>query len=260
MARQIGDRVTQRGKLPIENGEDARLGWMQDDIVEPVVAVDESHLISRQMIWKPCRKGFHRRNALGGHLAIVARPAGDLAGQVALWPSVVGKAQARGIECVQPRQRSVQAVVYGGTLGGVEARQAEVPEQPAIHEAHDIEGAANHGAVRAQVQSVGNRHTAAPQGAQDPILAVDGVPSMFGHAARAPTQDVAAIGRLEQIGGVGLPPSELADSSQLPESVEAVAQVGVERGSVDVALAHACGTRKPGGSHGFLHEAPFLRS
>src|SRR6185312_5197825 len=48
MVREIRERVAQRRELPVEHGDDAGLGGVEDEVVEAVVAVDDARLLARR--------------------------------------------------------------------------------------------------------------------------------------------------------------------------------------------------------------------
>ena len=64
--RKIAQRVSHSGQLPVEDGEDAWLGGVENDIVEPKVAVAEAlgllPVVRRHVRLEPACKVFKRRN------------------------------------------------------------------------------------------------------------------------------------------------------------------------------------------------------
>src|SRR5690606_15071904 len=58
---EVGERMAERGELPVEHGEDAGLGRMEDDVVEAVVAMHNGGLVaSRDVAGQPGDEVVHR--------------------------------------------------------------------------------------------------------------------------------------------------------------------------------------------------------
>ncbi len=58
---EVGERMAERRQLPVENGEDPRLGRMEDRVVETVVAVHDRGLVARRdVLRQPGDQVVHR--------------------------------------------------------------------------------------------------------------------------------------------------------------------------------------------------------
>ena len=63
---KIGKRISERGELPVEHGEYLRLGRMEDHIVEPEIAVDDTvGGLRRDIPRQPLDEIVHGLDALG---------------------------------------------------------------------------------------------------------------------------------------------------------------------------------------------------
>ncbi len=85
VVREVGERMADRRQLPVEDREDARLGRMEDQVVEPVVAVDDracapssAGMCCRQPVDQP----VHRVDVLGLRRLVLLAPAADLAREI----------------------------------------------------------------------------------------------------------------------------------------------------------------------------------
>lgn len=70
--RQVRERVADGGHFPVENSDDARLGLVEDDVVNLVVAVDEAAAVAR-LAGRVAEEGDHVvvvRDLADGHPAI----------------------------------------------------------------------------------------------------------------------------------------------------------------------------------------------
>ena len=118
MVREVGQRVTEGRKLPVEHRQDARLGGVEDDVVDAVVAVHDGGFIAvRDVRGQPLDQPLHRVDRFGSGGAVLARPAVDLARQVVAGAAVVGQAHGRLVDRMQRSDHAVQLVVQHATLG-----------------------------------------------------------------------------------------------------------------------------------------------
>jgi hypothetical protein len=83
MVGEVGERVAEGGKFPVENRDDFRLGGMKDHVVDAVVAMDDGGALTRRdVLGQPLDQLVHLRDLGGlGHLVLLG-PAMDLAGDV----------------------------------------------------------------------------------------------------------------------------------------------------------------------------------
>ena len=166
---EVGERMAERRELPVEHRDDARLGRVKHQVVEPVVAVHDAHLrlvarARRNVRRQPFDEPVHRLDRLGDRGEVLLGPAADLALEVVARLAVVGQADAGRLDRVQRGDDAVHLVVDRGAAGVVERRQRLVPEHAAVDELHDVEGAADDALVFAQQVHARHRHVGAVAG------------------------------------------------------------------------------------------------
>jgi hypothetical protein len=135
---EIGERVAERGQLPIEHGDHARLGRMEHQVVEAEVAMDDRYLafVARRrgnVGWQPldqpfhCRDGLrHRPRAVGRSLVLLAPPA-DLAVEIVAGFAVAGQAAVSELHGMQRRDDAVHLFIDIAAAGGRHFGQGLVP-------------------------------------------------------------------------------------------------------------------------------------
>ena len=142
---EVRQRVAERRQLPVEHREDARLGGVEDHVVEPVVAVHDARLArraARGTARQPVDQRVGGLDALGLRGAVLARPARHLAPDAVARLAVVGQADGGRVDAVQRRDHAVHLVVVRGALGRRHAGQRRVPQDAAVDAVHHVEGAA----------------------------------------------------------------------------------------------------------------------
>src|SRR3546814_5718339 len=87
----------------------------------------------------PVDDSLHRHypGALGG--AILARPAIDLAGDIAIGAPEIGKSDRIGIDAVERSQGRDHRAVNGSLFGSIESGKSLVPEGPPADIIHDVD-------------------------------------------------------------------------------------------------------------------------
>src|SRR3546814_6848146 len=67
MIAEIGERMAERGKLPVEDGEHPRLAGMEDHVVAAKVAVDDPDIVlaRRDVVRQPLDQRVHRGDTPG---------------------------------------------------------------------------------------------------------------------------------------------------------------------------------------------------
>ena len=96
--------MAERRQLPVQDRDHSGLGWMDDHVVELVVAVhDRGRFVVRQVGGQPLHEPVHGRDllGLGGH--VLLRPAPDLAGEVIARLAEAAQAHGLVIDAVQAR-------------------------------------------------------------------------------------------------------------------------------------------------------------
>ncbi len=95
---RIRDRIAECGKLPIEHGEDTIGVLFEDQIVEPVIAVDDrAFVLRRDRLGQPFDQPFHLRHVLGLGQLVLFRPAADLPRAVIGRLAVIAQSDRLGI-------------------------------------------------------------------------------------------------------------------------------------------------------------------
>ncbi len=169
---QVGERVAERGHLPVQDRVDPVVGGDQD-VVEAVVAVhDGGGRGARQL---PGERAVQLVDA--GQLAVAGRlqllaPAAELPLQEPLGPPEVREADRGRLDGVQPYERVGEAEDHVAGAPGADGRELlGAAVRRAVHELHDVEGRSDDGLVLAEQQCPGHRHGGVVQRADHPVLA-----------------------------------------------------------------------------------------
>src|SRR5678816_3628953 len=101
--RDVGKRMPERGELPVEHRDDARLGWVEHQVAHAEIAVTYRRLaVFWNLRGEPLHKTVEPRVvACSGRLPM-PRPARDLAREIVARLAEVGEAHARRIHTTQP--------------------------------------------------------------------------------------------------------------------------------------------------------------
>src|SRR5690606_20985419 len=129
-----------RRYFPVEDRGDARLGRIEDQVIEPEIPMDEDARLAFGCVsTDPVDDILHRRDpgALGG--AILARPAIDLAGDIAIGAPEIGKSDRIGVDAVERSQGRDHRAVNGALFSSIESGKSLVPEGPPADIIHDVE-------------------------------------------------------------------------------------------------------------------------
>ena len=246
---EIGQRVAQRGQLPVEHGDHARLGLVEDEVVEAEVAVHDADLrfvagAGRNVLRQPFDQPVHFLDRLGDRRQVLLAPAADLALEIVARLAVVGQPHGIHVHAVQGGDDAVHLVVESAAPGRRHAGQRLVPEHAAVHEFHDVEGAADDGLVGAQQVHLRHRHAAAGECLHDAELAVHRVRrrQQFCRWPGLAAHDIGAPGREQLVGGVGLAALELFHDQRAAKARQFAFQVRLQCGGVEgVARGHGLG-------------------
>ena len=254
--------MAQRRQLPVEHGDDARLGGVEHHVLQPVVAVGDGHVVaarSRRQFGQARRQlghqPLHRRNGFRLRATVLLDPAVDLAAEVVAGLAIVGQADGGHVDLVQPRQRGVQVVVDGGALGRRHAGQAGVAEDAAFQEVHHVERRADDAVVLAQRPHRRHRKADAAQRLHHAELAVDLVRAGQQRAGRLLAQHPALRAGCQQIRGIGRTALELAELQRLGRVGDVGAEPALQLGLVQaLVVAHRTDGRAAGVvDHGAAH-------
>jgi hypothetical protein len=115
---------------------------------------------------------------------------------------------------MQPRERGVHGVVDRRALARLCTRHVRLPDHATLDVGHEIERRAGDGRIVAIKHRRGHGKASCVERAGHAELAVDRVRGREQLARRLAPQHVAARGRLEKIGGIGLAALELAHAER----------------------------------------------
>ncbi|MCY1175023.1 hypothetical protein D9M73_152430 [compost metagenome] len=156
--REIGQRMAERRQFPVEHGEDARLGWMEDQIVDAKVAMDDAGLvIGGDGTGQPRHECVHRGVAPGQRICLILlAPAPDLPREIAAGTPESAEPDSDRIEPVQGGDDAVHFVIKRRAGGAWQVGEAGVPEDAAFDQFHHVKGAADDRLIGANGQD--SRH------------------------------------------------------------------------------------------------------
>ena len=242
---KVDQRVAQRGQLPIEHRQDARLGGVEHHVVQPVIAVHDTGLVvGRPVLRQPVDEGLHRRDLLGLGGTVLLGPALDLALEVAADLAVAVQPHGHRVDPVQRGDDAVQFVVDRAALGRRHARQRRIPQHAALDTVHHVEGGADDRRVFAQHMRPRHRHLGAVQRADDTKLTVHRMRRLQQHAGRlASHHEALAVGGGQPEGRVRLAALELLD---LQRAGSQRRHVGVQVGRQLVDIESVLRRHRPG--------------
>ena len=233
---EVGQRVAQRGQLPVQHGQYARLGGVEQQVVEPEVAMhdgDQAFVAraGRDVGGQPLHQAVHLGDGLGDGGGVLFAPAAYLAFKVVAGFAVVGQAAFGELHLVQCGDHAVHFVVNLAALRFAHAGQGLVPEHAAFDKLHHIKGAAYHGLVFAEAIHLRHRHIGALQALHDLELALHrmGRRQQLRHGARLGAHHIRGRGREQLVGRVGLATLEDFRSQRALEAGQVLAQVSGER-------------------------------
>ena len=180
MVAEVGQGMAQRRQFPIQHRDHARLRRMENQVVEPEVAVhDAGHSLSarhrRNMGWQPFHQAIHIGHRLGRRGHVLPAPTADLPLEIITWAAVVGEPVFGISDAVEAADHAVHLVVHGGALLRRTVGQRLVPKDPALHELHHIKGAPDHRFVFAQAEHAGYRNPGSVQALHHPEFTLNRV-------------------------------------------------------------------------------------
>ena len=211
---EVGQRMPQRREFPVEHRQNARLGGVEDHVVDAEIAVDHRGcaVILGHFRLEPVDDRIHVLVAPGKLvLAVLARPAPDLSREVIARLAIVAKADRLGIEAVQLGDGLVHRIEDRRALLVRNAGHSRIPEDAPLDHLHHVEPGADHRVIGAQPVDLGHREARRVQCAEHLGLALDRVSALEQLARRLAPQDVAARRGDQLVGRVGLPALELLD-------------------------------------------------
>jgi hypothetical protein len=146
--------VAECRQLPVEHGADAITVFGEQQVVEPVVAMNQADaaVVRRRIGRQPVDERVHRGDRIGLRGAVLLRPARNLSFEIVARVAEVGEADGVDINGMQLCQHAIHLVVNSCAARVVDFRYRWIPEMSCANEFHDEEGRADHVLVLAQVQ------------------------------------------------------------------------------------------------------------
>ena len=146
---EVGQGVADGRQLPIQHRHQPGLGGVEDQVVEPVVAMHDAGLAAvagtgGQVAWQPGHQAVHLGDGLGDRGRVLLAPAADLTLEIVAGTAKIGQTDRTNVHVVQACQHPVHLVVEGPSFCRRQARQRLLPEHPALDKVHQVEGAADH--------------------------------------------------------------------------------------------------------------------
>ncbi len=105
--------MSQRRQLPVDDGQHPWLGRVKDQVVQPVVAMNQrdAAVVVGQPLWQPVDEEIHVGDRVGFGSPVLPGPARQLAGVVAGPGAVVAQPDLVDVELVQRCQHPDELVV-----------------------------------------------------------------------------------------------------------------------------------------------------
>ena len=247
---EIGERVADGGQLPVEDRDDARLGRVEDQVVDAEVAVDDGcFLAGREVCRQPLDQPVHRLDPAGVRiLQVLPRPAADLPGEVVPRLAEVREADRAVVHGVQRGERADRGLVVASPRVPRQLGQRRVPEDAAVDEVHHVERRADDaGVVAVDVHGRDGEAGHAAERLLHPELAIHRVRGGEQRPGRLAPQHVAARGGLEPVGRIGLAAREPLGADGAGKAGQRLAQVAFQPQRVD---GQGAGRRGGGGVQG----------
>jgi len=232
---EIGQRVSERRQLPIEDGDDFRFGRVEHQVAEPVVAVRDGRLVARRdMVGKPCGQALDVGNIASLRRLVLAGPARHLTGEVIARLAIVGKADGAPVDLMQTHERVVHGIVDRRTLRGRRVREARLVEDAAIEPLHHVKRRADDRAVVAEQQRLRHRHVGGCERRHDTVLAVDRMGRWQQLPGRLLAQDeIAAAAEGDEIGRIGLASADGGEAHFSARLRQSRAEIGLQPTAVE---------------------------
>src|SRR6266508_1716603 len=216
---EVGERVAERGHLPVEDGRRLVVG-VDQHVVQAVVAVHDAGGRLRRHVGGEAGVQLLR----GGEVTAVRRvelllPPGDLTGEVALRAAEVGQADARRLDRVQGGQGVDQPL--RDRPGPLRPERGEL-RGPAVrrtrHPLHHVERRTEHGVVPAQRVRRGHGHVGVLERRHDAVLAHHVVRGREHVPQRWASDDPGLLPVAHLVGQVGLPARDETRGGLAPDA------------------------------------------
>ena len=228
---EVGQRVAQGGEFPIQHGDYAGFGRVKHQVIKPEVAVHDARhsLVTRHggnVLRQPRHQLVHLGNRLRDRGHVLLAPPADLALKIVARFAVATQTLIGKLHGVQRGNDAVHLAVDLAALDIAHARQGLIPHDPALHEFHDVEGAADDGLVFTQAVHLRHRHVGSRQPLHHRKFALDRVRGgqQLGHRAGLGAHHVAFARRDELVSRVGLAAFEGLDRQRAFEAIQVFIQ------------------------------------
>ena len=160
MVTKVTQWMAQGRKFPVEDRNDAWLGWMDQNIADSVVTVDHPRgVIVRDVFRHPLNQFLHLWNIIGLCTAILLRPTINLPRKVVSRPAVFLKSHRNVIDLMQVCEHANEILVDSPTFLGFKSDHLRRCD-PSFNLRHDVEGLTNDGFVITEQQHFRHRHVA----------------------------------------------------------------------------------------------------
>ena len=160
MIGEITQRVPDCGELPVQNGDDARLGRVENHIVHAVVTVDQADgVVVRNILRQPGIEAIHVFDPVGFRSHVGFAPAVNLAGEIVRGLAKPFESDRAVIERLERCQRFDLRIIDRRALLLRLVRQCHIPEHPPLDHLHDVEHRAGNTRVFAQNERARHRES-----------------------------------------------------------------------------------------------------
>ena len=143
VVREVSHRVAEGAELPVQHGEDARLRGVEDEVVQPVVAVhDDRALVAVRVgdaLLQPSREALHAAHLLSPARAVLPAPPADGALRIAAVRSELLQPNGLGIDRVQRAEHLRHGAVHREALLPPHPREVRLLEHAPFDILHDVE-------------------------------------------------------------------------------------------------------------------------
>jgi hypothetical protein len=211
---EVRARVAEGRQLPVQHRQHARLGRVEDQIVDAKVAMDDAGdvVIGGDIGHQPGDQAVHVRIAPGlGILEILLGPAVDLALEIITRTAIVAKTYGLVVDHMELRHCGVHRIEDGRALGARDAGCGRVPEDSAFDHLHDVEPGTDHAVIDTQSLNPGNGKICLCQAHQHPGLPLDRMGALEQLTRWLAAQNIGFARCHQLVGGVGLTALELLD-------------------------------------------------
>jgi len=203
---EVGERVAECGKLPVEYADDFRPIGMEEKVAQAEIAMGDRHpsVVRRQVPWQPFGDRLEDADPLARRFPQLLRPARELPLEIIARPPEIGEPDFFRPDGMQLRHGFGHGEIDLTAPLRRQARQGAVVEDAPLQPLHQVEGRAEQLLVLVVEHRARNRDIGGGQRLDDAVLAVDGMRAAQDRPGRLLAQHHAAPAEIDEIGGVGL--------------------------------------------------------